>query len=120
MDVLTGLENLTHLDLPESWSLGLGFNGGPGCGNVYFGKEGRIYLRQVIKEGAEAVEIGGDTVVANLPHLTSFTIGETKANITRTEERIVNATWPWTGRMDEWLMEVVPEISPGDVEYDSM
>jgi hypothetical protein len=111
MDVLAGLENLTHLDLPESSSLGLGFNGGPGCGNVYFGKEGRIYLRQVTQEGAEATEKGGDIVVANLPHLTSFTIGGTKANITRTKERIVNATWPWTGRMDEWLVEVVPEQS---------
>jgi hypothetical protein len=109
--VLTGLENLTHLDLPASSSLGLGFNGGPGCGNVYFGKGGRIYLRQVTKEGAKATEEGGDIVVANLPRLTSFTIGGRNANITRTEERMVNATWPWTGRMDEWLMEEVPERS---------
>jgi hypothetical protein len=27
--VLTKLENLTHLDLPDSWGLGLGFDGGP-------------------------------------------------------------------------------------------
>jgi hypothetical protein len=121
LDTLTGLENLTHLDLPDSSSLGLGFNGGPGCGNVYFGKEGRIYLHQVTKDGAEATEEGGDIVVANLPHLTSFTIGGTKANITRTEDGTVNATWPWTGRMDEWLMEKVPDgLDSGDVEYDSM
>jgi len=109
--VLTGLENLTHLDLPDSSSLGLGFDGGPGCGNVYFGKGGRIYLRQATKERAEATEQGGDIVVANLPSLTSFTIGGRNANITITEGRMVNATWPWTGRMDEWLMEQVPELS---------
>jgi len=121
LNVLTGLKNLTHLDLPESSSLGLGFDGGPDCGNAYFGKGGRKYLRQVTKEGAEATEQGGDIVVANLPHLTSFTIGGRKANITRTEERIVNATWPWTWRMDEWLMEVVPERSGfGDIEYGGM
>jgi hypothetical protein len=118
--MVTGLENLTHLDLPDSSSLSLGFSGGPDCGNVYFGKEGRIHLREVTKEGAEATEEGGDIVVANLPYLTSFTIGETKANITRTGDGTVNATWPWTGRMDEWLMEEVDGFYSGDVEYDSM
>jgi hypothetical protein len=119
--VLTGLENLTHLDLPDSSSLDIGFNGGPGCGNVYFGKEGRIYERQITQEAAEATQQAGDIVVANLPHLTSFTIGGMKANITRTEERMVSATWPWTGRMDEWLMEMVPDqLDPADIVYGSM
>lgn len=119
--MLTGLKNLTHLDLPGSSSLDLGFDGGPDCGNAYFGKEGRIYRRQITKEAAEATEKGGNIVVANLPHLTSFTIGQMEANITRTKEGIVNATWPWTGRMDEWLMDMIPELSnPGDVEYGSM
>lgn len=121
MDILTELKNLTHLDLPDSSSLGLGFNGGPGCGNIYFGEEGRIYLREITREGAEATEKGGDLVVANLPHLTSFTIGGSKPNITRINEKMINAVWPWTGRMDEWLMEMVPERPGfGDVEYDSM
>ena len=109
------LKNLTHLDLPSSSDLGVGFNGGPGCGNVYFGKEGRKYRRQVTREGAEATEKGGEIVVANMSHLTSFTIGGTCANITRSEGRMVNVTWPWTGRMEEWLLEVVPEIP--DHEY---
>ncbi|KAM3075751.1 hypothetical protein ACMFMG_007877 [Clarireedia jacksonii] len=108
LDMLTGLANLTHLDLPPSSSLGLGFNGGPGCGNVYFGKRGQLYLRQVIREEAEATELGGDIVVANLPHLTSFTIGGDCPSITQVDKRIVNVTWPWTGRMDEWLREEVP------------
>jgi hypothetical protein len=118
MEVLTGLENLAHLDLPESSSLDLGFTGGSGCGNAYFGKGGRIFLREVTKKGAEATEKGGDIVVANLPHLTSFRIGRTCANITRNEEGVINVTWPWTGRMDEWLMQVVPEKPDFyDVEY---
>ncbi len=116
--MLAGLQNLTHLDLPESSSLGLGFNGGPWCGNAYFGKQGRIYRREVAKEGAEATEKGGDIVAANLPHLSSFTIGGICANITRNEEGMINVTWPWTGRMDEWLMLMVPEFV--DVGYDSM
>lgn len=95
--------------------MGLGFDGGPGCGNAYFGKDGRIYQRQVMKEGVEATEKGGDIVVANLPYLTSFTIGKNQPNITRTNDRMVNAKWPWTGRIDEWLMEEVPDRS--DYEY---
>ena len=118
--MLTGLENLTHLDLPESSSLDLSFTGGSGCGNAYFGKQGRINLREVTKKGAEATEKGGDIVMANLPYLTSFKIGGTCANITR-NEGMINATWPWTGRTDEWLMQVVPEKPDFyDVEYDRM
>jgi hypothetical protein len=121
MEVLTGLENLTHLDLPQSSSLDLGFTGGSGCGNAYFGKQGRINLREETKKGAEATEKGGDIVVAILPHLTSFRIGGRCANITRNEEGMINVTWPWTARMDEWLMAVVPEEPDFyDMKYDSM
>lgn len=123
--MLNGLENLTHLDLPPSHALRLGFDGGSGCGNAYFGKGGRAYGRQVSKKAAKATEKGGKIVIANLPHLTSFTIGGRKANVTRIEGEIVNATWPWTGRMEEWVMEEWPEpevgsYDSGDVEYDSM
>jgi hypothetical protein len=103
--MLSGLANLTHLDLPPSEYLGLGFDGGPGCGNVYFGKEGQLYLRQVIREGAEATELGGNIIVATLPHLTSFTIGGESPCV---DGGIGNMTWPWTGRMDEWLEAEVP------------
>jgi hypothetical protein len=119
--VLARFENLTHLDLPESWTLGLGFNGGPGCGNFYDGKDGNIRLRKVIRQGAEATEKGGDIVLANLPYLTGLTIGATEANITRTEDGMINATWPWTGRIDEWLMEEIPDsFGFANLEYDSM
>ncbi|KUJ12509.1 uncharacterized protein LY89DRAFT_785850 [Mollisia scopiformis] len=121
LEILSELQNLTHLDLGPSSDLDRGFDGGPGCGNAYFGKGGRKYLRQVTRQGAEATEKGGNIVVETLPRLKSFTIGGTKANVTRVEDKMVNATWPWTGRMDEWLMEVVPERSElWDVEYDRM
>jgi hypothetical protein len=120
--LLNKLEHLTHLDLEYSWQLDLGFNGGPDCGNAYDGKDGNEYLREVTREGAEATEKGGDLVVAYLPYLTSFTIGGATPNITRTEGIMVNASWPWTGRMDEWLMEEVPDLSDfeDEVKYGSM
>ncbi|PQE15478.1 hypothetical protein CJF32_00006840 [Rutstroemia sp. NJR-2017a WRK4] len=105
LDMLSGLANLSHLDLPPSAYLDLGFDGGPGCGNAYDGKEGQLYLREVIKEGAEATELGGNIIVATLPHLTSFTIGGESPCV---DGGIGNLTWPWTGRMDEWLEAEVP------------
>ena len=87
----------------------MGFNGGPGCGNAYFGKHGREYSRQIDRESAEATGLGGEIVMANMPNLKSFTIGGLKPDITRTEEGTIILTWPWTGRMDEWLMEMTPE-----------
>lgn len=73
------------------------------------------------REGAKATELGGDIVVEKLPHLTGFKIGREAANITRTKDAVVNVSWPWTGRMDEWLMEEVPDKPDfGDMEYDSM
>jgi hypothetical protein len=109
------LQNLTNLDLPESSRLGLGFDGGPRCGNAYFGKKGRKYLRQVIREDAEATDTAGDIVVRNVPQLVTFRIGAQCPDITRGSDgkHIVSCTWPWTGRMDEWLMEEVPETLDG-------
>lgn len=119
--MLKGLEKLKHLDLPGSSSLGLGFDGGPWCGNVYLGKEGRMYMREVTKEAIETTERGGNIVVANMPHLIGFTIGGDTPNITRSEGGMVNATWPWTGRVEEWLMEEVPDLPDfEDTEYGSM
>jgi hypothetical protein len=121
LNLLTALERLKHLDLPGSSSLGLGFDGGPGCGNAYDGKDGRSYMREVTRESIEATEKGGYIVVANIPHLTSFTIGGDMPNIMRSEAGMINATWPWTGRMEEWLMEELPDLPYFDeIEYDRM
>lgn len=122
--MLSELRNLTHLDLPGSESIGVGFNGGPGCGNVYLGKEGWIFRRQITQESAEATEKGGKIVLANLPTptLKSFAIGGQMMNITRNDDGELEAIWPWTGRMEEWLMEVVPDRRGkfGEMDYDDM
>ncbi|KAK0115824.1 hypothetical protein ONS95_012875 [Cadophora gregata] len=115
---LSALKNLTHIDLPYSGSLSLGFDGGAWCGNAYFGKSGREYGRQVLRQGAETTEIAAGIVLANLPNITSFTIGERAANITRGDDGSVSVTWPWTGRMDDWCMEMEPE--PEGTDYDEL
>ncbi|KAH7378116.1 hypothetical protein BKA64DRAFT_687946 [Cadophora sp. MPI-SDFR-AT-0126] len=119
--ILSALENLTHIDLPHSSGLGLGFDGGAWCGNAYYGKSGRAYGRSVLRQGAEITELAADIVMANLPQLKSFTIGGMAPNVTRAENGTVSLVWPWTGRMREWLLEVEPEVEDfEDVEYGGM
>ncbi|CAJ2507632.1 Uu.00g088180.m01.CDS01 [Anthostomella pinea] len=89
-------------------ALGVRFDGGPDCGNAYFGPEGREYKREVAQEGAEATERAAAMVMKTLPNLRGFAIGGRQANITRGPDGSVTVSWPWKGRMDEWLMEVVP------------
>ncbi len=39
----------------------------------------------------------------------------------RSYDGLVTMTWPWTGRMEDWLGDIVPEEPDfEDVEYDSM
>lgn len=65
------------------------------------------------RQDTHVVEIGGDMVVESLPHLHSFSIGWKTPNVTRSDGKIVNVTWPWTGRLEEWSWEEVPEDRPG-------
>jgi hypothetical protein len=109
LGVVSGFANLTHLSLPWSAELDLGFDGGPGCGNFYDGPDGRRFYRNVLQRNAEATELGAAIVAEILPRLESFTIGEFQPTITRGEGGIINMTWPWTGRMDRWLLEIEPE-----------
>jgi hypothetical protein len=109
LGVLSAFVNLTQLDLPRSAELDLGFDGGPFCGNAYFGRKGRQYRRQILQKDAEATERGGVIVAEILPRLENFTIGGYRATITKQEGVISNMTWPWSGRMKQWLMETVPE-----------
>ncbi|KAG4436192.1 hypothetical protein IFR05_008320 [Cadophora sp. M221] len=121
LEILGQLKNLTHIEIPYSANLALGFDGGAWCGNAYGGKDGREYGRTVAKESAETREKAGDMVMSSLLHLKSFEIGELAPNITRAENGTVTLIWPWTGRMDEWTFEIWPEEDEFDeVEYDSM
>ena len=121
MAILSELKNLTHLDLPDSSSLSLGFDGGPECGNAYDGEDGREYGRQVTRQRAETTEMAGNIVMMNIPHLLNLTIGEMAPNITRAENGTVSLIWPWTGGMDDWVMEIWPEMDDyDDITYGGM
>jgi hypothetical protein len=106
---LSRFSNLTSLTLPPVWQLGIGFDGGGGCGNAYMGADGPAYGRQVTQESAEARELAGNMAVRILPQLKQFSIGESRANITFNEEGRPELAWPWTGRMKEYTYEVWPE-----------
>ncbi|KAI1419005.1 hypothetical protein F5Y12DRAFT_780270 [Xylaria sp. FL1777] len=112
LQLLSSLQNLTHLDLPSASELGVGWDGGPFCGNAFEGPRGREYQRQVYQEGVEAAERAAALVLDVLPHLTSFSVGSIQANITRYENGTLRACFPWSGRMDEWVGDVLP---PRDV-----
>ncbi|KAI0906980.1 hypothetical protein F4823DRAFT_565252 [Ustulina deusta] len=117
LQLLSSLHNLTHLDLPGAVQLDVGWDGGPFCGNAYFGPGGTEYAREVYREGLEATERVAALVVEALPRLTSFNVGDDQANITRYENGTLRACFPWTGRMEEWVMEVLPGGPDGPDEY---
>ncbi|KAI1735183.1 hypothetical protein F4680DRAFT_312954 [Xylaria scruposa] len=108
LQILGSLQNLTQLDLPPAWDLDVGFDGGPGCGNAYFGPGGRNYQRDVYRQSLEAIERAAAIVVKVLPSLTGFSIGNTPANITRYGNGTARASFPWTGRIFDYVMEEMP------------
>ncbi|KAI0430284.1 hypothetical protein F5Y09DRAFT_341820 [Xylaria sp. FL1042] len=108
---LSSFQNLTGLELPDASTLGLGWDGGPSCGNAYyFGPGSREYEHQVQREGLEATERAGALVVKILPRLTSFSIGGKQAKITRYENGMLRASFPWAERIDQWVMDVLPDL----------
>ncbi|KAI0445489.1 hypothetical protein F4803DRAFT_548213 [Xylaria telfairii] len=115
LQLLQSLKNLTYLDLPSASSLDVGWDGGPWCGNAFMGPGGRENERRVLRDQAKAVNTAAALVVEFLPHLTGFNIGESTANLTRYENGTLRASFPWTGRINEWVMEVLPlgpDVSP--------
>ncbi|KAI0454568.1 hypothetical protein F5B21DRAFT_234807 [Xylaria acuta] len=113
LQLLQSLKNLTHLDLPEASSLDVGWDGGPWCGNVFMGPGGRENRRMVRRDAAKAVDRAAALVVEFLPHLTGLSIGNTQANLTKYENGTVRASFPWTGRINEWVLEALP-LKPGE------
>lgn len=97
---------LEELRLPPAFELDLGFDGGPGCGNAYFGKEGRAYGRAVTRQSAETTEVAARIVHEALPKLKSLSIGSQCPNLTRNDAGTMDMSWPWTGRMTEYTYEV--------------
>lgn len=75
-----------------------------------------MYSRYISKQGAEATARAAQIVLDSLPQLTTLTIGGQQVNITRSKDGNPSAILPWTGRMTEWLREVV---KPLDAEFDT-
>ncbi|KAI0867328.1 hypothetical protein GGS24DRAFT_485964 [Hypoxylon argillaceum] len=108
LKILRSLQNLTHLDLADASKLDVGWDGGPWCGNAFFGPGGRRYQRRVARKRAEAVDRVAAVVLEVLPRLTGFSVGGSQAEIIRYENGTLRAKFAWTGRMDEWALSAVP------------
>lgn len=96
--------------MPDVSNLGVGFDGGPGCGNAYFGPYGRQYRRYITHQWVDATELATDIVLSKLPQLKSLYLGDTSVNFTRDESGTPNVSWPWTGRLREYLYEKWPDL----------
>ncbi|KAL2067654.1 hypothetical protein VTL71DRAFT_15750, partial [Oculimacula yallundae] len=108
VETFASLQNLSHIEIPWHGGLGLGFDGGAWCGNAYDGPRGEAYGREVAIQGAETTEKAAAILMTALPQLTSFSIGDDRPNVTRAENGSVIITWPWTGRMRDWVFEIWP------------
>lgn len=113
LQVLGQFQRITHVGLPSSSELHVGFDGGPECGNAYMGKNGYLLSRRVLRRNAEATERAGVVVSEVLPHLLSFTIGGWKPKLVILDGKIVKIEWPWTGRLEDWIVEQIPEKTLG-------
>jgi hypothetical protein len=109
LSILAQFSHLEELRLPAAHELDLGYEGGAGCGNAYFGESGRAYGRMVAQEDAETIEAAAAIVHDALPQLKSFTIGSQSPNITLNDAGRMEMSWPWTGRMEEYTYEVWPK-----------
>lgn len=105
---LTRFPHLKTLELPDSSELHLGWDGGPWCGNAYDGPGGDALHRWVYHELAKATDLATSIVLKMLPNLEDLSIGGYGANITRDQRGEVNATYPWTGRIEAWTYEMWP------------
>ena len=108
-NILAQFPRLRHLGLPPAYQLELGWSGGAGCGNAYFGPEGRAYGRQQLERGAETVERAAHIVLSRMPDLESLSIGGESAQLTKHENGTLTASWIWTGRLEEYKYEIWPE-----------
>lgn len=106
--VFVRFPSLEDLRLPASHEFNLGFDGGAWCGNAYDGAEGRAYGRTIAQESAELTEAVGEAVYEALPGLKTFRIGGQSPNIISNEAGVGELVWPWTGRMEEYTLDIWP------------
>ena len=108
--------NLKTLQLPESSELGIGFDGGPMCGNAYMGPNGYLTERYVQREHIEAVEKASSMAWAALPYLENIYIGgESPGSVERDEKgTVVKISWPWSDGVEEFLQKMYPKPQTDD------
>jgi hypothetical protein len=75
LPILSQFTNLQYLALPDTASLGVGFNP-PGCGNAYMGPGGEEYRQQVKEEGRRYTVEVVDMVFPACPALRDLWIGD--------------------------------------------
>ncbi|KAM7214288.1 hypothetical protein V8F06_010339 [Rhypophila decipiens] len=125
--LISHLPNLQTLKLPVAYSLGLGFDGGPWCGNAYDGPAGRETGRRVSQQRAETAELAAKFALQEMPYLSRLSVGgDETSSINRTMSyngsmggateaaNVPEVRWPWTGRMKEWTFEEWPMPKPGE------
>ena len=120
LDVIAKHPNIKQLHLPDLEDLGMNYDGGPACGNAYMGASGREFLRRLDRRYAETADLAGETVMMKLPWLEELSFGALKPlHIGRNEEEeYPTLTWPWTGRLEEWLGPAVTDfVGPHNPEY---
>lgn len=105
---MTVFRELKHLNLPHARSLALGFDGGPFCGNAYNGAAGKLLRREISRQKLEATEKAAKIVLEILPNLWTLSIGGTQAKLVRNADGSMEAEWPWTDRVEDWLYEQCP------------
>jgi len=112
---LNSAPHLSHLGLPYASRLALGFDGGPKCGNAYFGARGRKYRRRVEGKRIEAIEKAAKIAFEVLPHLQSVSIGDVTPVVKKDEKgQVIKLIWEWTDRMNEYLDFHWPLLKDGD------
>ena len=94
LPVLSRFTNLRYLALPDTSSLGVGFDP-PGCGNVYMGPGGEAYRQQVAEEGFRYTVKVVDMVFSACSKLRDLWIGDwTHVEAQRTENgSIADLVW---------------------------
>lgn len=107
MAVLAEFSDLEELGLPAATDLRHG-RLGPFCGTPSLkGAEATEHNYRMHRDEHEQIEKVASIVVEALPRLTRLTIDGREATITCDEDGKTSASWPWSGRLDEYLDEIL-------------
>lgn len=105
MAVLAEFSHLEELRLPDATALRYAVLGS-WCGTPSVrGEEAVWQYRLEHKSYIEALDRVTSLVMEMLPRLQRLTIADSEPTITHDEEGKASASWPWSGRSDEYLDE---------------